>query len=418
MNGIAYHFLGDTDAGLRFLEAAAGEEADPAALGHLHALWGKAYILLHAARPLAARDAAQRVLVACPEDNAFVRAWAHLMHGQVSYELGMLAEARTHFLAVDQLRHAAPRGTLLASLLRLARIEQVEGSVAGAWTTLQALEALPDVSSSGRLLAIVQTAAAQLAYETGDLEAARTWLPATRPSPVLIGLESLSGAPTLTCARLLAATGDGDNLDEADATLNALETAATSVNDVLLSIGVRAMRGVLCQARGDLDAALDRVNGAVAVAAPGGLVRTFVDLGPPMQRLLTELATPSRTPHPYVARLLAAFPSVSSPPVPAAPSRPSLSPGPDPIDSLSEREISILQLLAARLSSKEIAASLGISSETVRRHTQTIYQKLMIGTRRAAVDRAQALGLLTSPPTVRAPAHRDTPPDWCPHDEC
>jgi len=222
----------------------------------------------------------------------------------------------------------------------------------------------------------------------------------------------------LTYARLLATTGGDDNLDEATAILDALETAAASVNDVRLSVGVRAMCGLLCQERGDLDAALSHVTWAVAVGAPGGLVRTFVDLGPPMRRLLAELARRSGEPHPYVTRLLAAFTPTSGPPVPAAPPHPDRGLGPDPIDSLSAREIAIVQLLAARLSSREIAASLGISSETVKRHTQAIYQKLMIGTRRAAVDRAQALGLLASPPAVRAPARRDGSPDRYPGDGC
>jgi LuxR family maltose regulon positive regulatory protein len=396
MIGIAHHFLGDSDAGLRFLEVTASEEADPAALGSLHALWGQAYISLHAARPRMAREAVHRVLAACPADNAFVRAFAHVMHGQASYVLDRLTEARTHFLAVDRIGHAAPRGMLHASLLGLARIEQLEGSVDEAWTTLQADEALPDVASSERLLANVQTAAARLAYETGDLEAARSWLHTAGPTPILIGLESLSGAPTLTRARLLVATGDGDDLATASDTLDLLEEAAASVNDMLLSIGVRAVRGLVSQARGDLDAALRHVDQAVMTAAPGGLVRTFVDLGQPMQALLAELAGRSAAPHPYVSRLLAAFASTPTAPAQAHLSRPSAGPG--PIESLTGREAEILQLLVARLSSREIAVSLGISSETVKRHTHTIYRKLMIGTRRAAVNRAHTLGLLVPVP--------------------
>jgi LuxR family maltose regulon positive regulatory protein len=136
-------------------------------------------------------------------------------------------------------------------------------------------------------------------------------------------------------------------------------------------------------------------------------VRTFVDLGPPMQTLLAELARRSVTPHPYVTRLLAAFPPPSEPPEQASPAH--AGPGVDPIDALTSRETEILHLLAARLSQREIAASLGISTETVKRHTHTIYQKLMIGTRRAAVDRAQLLGLVTLPRPGSMPARSDLP---------
>jgi LuxR family maltose regulon positive regulatory protein len=398
MIGIAYHLLGDTDAGLRFLETAYSEEAEAAGLGALHALWGMAYVSLLAARPLAAREAARRMLAVCPADNAFVRAWMHLTHGQASYELGRLAEAREHFLAVDQLGHAAPRGLLHTSLLKLARIEQLDGNVDEAWTTLQAVEALPDVAHSRRLLTMVHTVAAQLAFETGDFEAARSWLHATGPSPALMGLESFSGAPTLTRARLLAATGDDNSLDEAAATLDALGKAASSMNDLLLTLGVEAVRGLLCQARGDLDAALHHVGRAVALAAPGGLVRTFVDLGPPMHGLLAELAQRSEVPDLYVVRLLAAFPPRPALLVQADLPHAGSSPDPDPIEALTRREAEILQLLEARLSIAEIAVPLGLSTDTVKRHTQIIYRKLMIGTRRAAIVRARTLGLLTPAP--------------------
>jgi LuxR family maltose regulon positive regulatory protein len=211
----------------------------------------------------------------------------------------------------------------------------------------------------------------------------------------------------LTRARLLVATGDGDDLAEASGTLDALEAAATSVNNVLLSIGVRAVRGLESQARGDLEAALRHVSGAVAAAAPGGLMRTFVDLGLHMRGLLAELARRSVAPDQYITRLLAAFPLTPAPLEPATPS--SSGPGPRLIDALTEHEIEVLNLLAARLSSREIAVSLGISSETVKRHTRTIYRKLMIRTRRAALDRAVALGLLAPLPAApeQPPGHTE-----------
>jgi LuxR family maltose regulon positive regulatory protein len=51
--------------------------------------------------------------------------------------------------------------------------------------------------------------------------------------------------------------------------------------------------------------------------------------------------------------------------------------------------------LEARLSDREIADSLHISAWTVKKHTTNIYQKLQVGSRREAVARATALGLLS-----------------------
>ncbi|MBK8048009.1 MAG: hypothetical protein IPK16_13260 [Anaerolineales bacterium] len=51
-------------------------------------------------------------------------------------------------------------------------------------------------------------------------------------------------------------------------------------------------------------------------------------------------------------------------------------------------------LLERRLSNKEIGEILFISPLTVKRHTITIYQKLHVDNRRAAVAAARTLGLL------------------------
>jgi ATP/maltotriose-dependent transcriptional regulator MalT len=57
----------------------------------------------------------------------------------------------------------------------------------------------------------------------------------------------------------------------------------------------------------------------------------------------------------------------------------------------------VLGDLSARLSNKEIAERLSISPHTVKRHTNSLYQKLGVQGRRQAVARARMLGLLPSP---------------------
>ena len=64
------------------------------------------------------------------------------------------------------------------------------------------------------------------------------------------------------------------------------------------------------------------------------------------------------------------------------------------VDPLTNRELDVLDLLAKRLSNKEIADNLFISTTTVKGHLQNIYGKLNVGRRREAVDKARALGFL------------------------
>jgi LuxR family maltose regulon positive regulatory protein len=55
----------------------------------------------------------------------------------------------------------------------------------------------------------------------------------------------------------------------------------------------------------------------------------------------------------------------------------------------------VLQLLASDLAGAEIARELVVSLSTIRSHTKSIYSKLGVNSRRAAVHRGEELGLLT-----------------------
>jgi LuxR family maltose regulon positive regulatory protein len=65
------------------------------------------------------------------------------------------------------------------------------------------------------------------------------------------------------------------------------------------------------------------------------------------------------------------------------------------VDPLSARELDVLSLLATDLDGPAIARELVVSLNTVRSHTKSIYAKLGVNSRRAAVSRAGDLGLLS-----------------------
>jgi DNA-binding NarL/FixJ family response regulator len=96
----------------------------------------------------------------------------------------------------------------------------------------------------------------------------------------------------------------------------------------------------------------------------------------------------------YVLRLVqvpaagAAAPARTPAPEPA-PQRPK-----DAAPSLTEREVSVLELLAKGFSSTEIAELLGISRHTVITHSRNIHRKLEVSSRSAAIFEAVNLGLI------------------------
>lgn len=138
--------------------------------------------------------------------------------------------------------------------------------------------------------------------------------------------------------------------------------------------------------------ALARLSQALRLAEPEGYVRLFVDEGPLMQMLLSRLQERERKhgPTPYLDTLLAAFPSREQvAQYPWSQSQQGL------LDPLSTRELEVLHQLARGASNLEIADTLVITVDTVKRHVGNILGKLQVSNRIQAVVHARTLGLLS-----------------------
>jgi len=194
----------------------------------------------------------------------------------------------------------------------------------------------------------------------------------------------------LTLARVLIAQ------DRADGAISILDRLIASAKDARRwgqLIAYLSLQAVAHHSLNKVDSALTHLSHAMALGEPEGYVRTFVDLGPPMRGLLQVAAGQGMAPD-YVSRLLAAFPAVEPgfPPSPAAP--PKRRGVEDLVEPLTDREMQILRLLAARLPYREIAEELYLSLNTIKWYTKNIYGKLGVHKREQAVSRARELGLL------------------------
>jgi LuxR family maltose regulon positive regulatory protein len=61
---------------------------------------------------------------------------------------------------------------------------------------------------------------------------------------------------------------------------------------------------------------------------------------------------------------------------------------------LSDRELTVLRLLASRLTTTEIADALFVSPNTLKSHMKSIYRKLDVSSRADAVRDGEARGLI------------------------
>ncbi len=71
----------------------------------------------------------------------------------------------------------------------------------------------------------------------------------------------------------------------------------------------------------------------------------------------------------------------------------------EPAQSLTQREIELLRLVAEGMSNKAIAQTLSISENTVKYHMRNILQKLGVQNRTEAVTQAIRAGLLDPDPS-------------------
>ncbi len=160
--------------------------------------------------------------------------------------------------------------------------------------------------------------------------------------------------------------------------------AAEAAGRVGNSVTILVLQALAFQMVGDGDQALSALERALSLAEPEGYVRTFVDEGEPMARLLRQALARGITPS-YVSKLLAAFGESAQPAPPAAQAL---------VEPLTEREFEVLRLLAAGLSNREIAQELVVAVSTVKSHVNHIYGKLGVKSRTQAVARAQVLDLV------------------------
>lgn len=79
---------------------------------------------------------------------------------------------------------------------------------------------------------------------------------------------------------------------------------------------------------------------------------------------------------------------------------------PPPAQALTERELEVLDLVAAGLANKEIAGRLEIAVSTVKNHVHSILDKLGVGKRRAAVQVAYEHGIIDRYLPHRSPGER------------
>jgi LuxR family transcriptional regulator, maltose regulon positive regulatory protein len=321
---------------------------------------------------------------------------AHVGLAEVLRERGELDEA---------LRHAS-EGVALCRQLPYAQW-QVTGLAALAWTRQAcgdqpgALEAigeaervLPRREVVADLIFPVAVQRARLLLAQGEVAAAAHWV---RERGLGAGDEPSYAREReyLILARVLLAE---QTPDRALPLLERLHASAMAQGRTGSVIQVRVLQALALAAGADRAGGLDALAEALALAWPEGFVRVFVDEGAPMATLLAALLAPGTTrpsavpeiPPDYLRRLGERFEQGRV----GVSGRGRRGAAPGLVESLSDRELEVLELVAAGKPNQAIADELVVALDTVKKHVTHILDKLGVDNRTKAVTRARELGLL------------------------
>jgi LuxR family maltose regulon positive regulatory protein len=324
-------------------------------------------------------------------------------------EQGDLEAAAQHLLTAQKLgEQAALTGWPHRLRVAQARMKQAQGDLAGALDLLDEAERqyvrnpLPDNP--------IAALKARVWVRQGKLTEALAWVQEQGLSPDDT-LSYLREFEHITLARVLITRyrnerGDS-SIQAALRLLDRLLQAAEGGGRMGSVIEILVLQALARQAEGNSSLALASLERALTLAEPEGYVQIFVDEGEPMRLLIDDFAqsrgwgrlriektvrgTAGDNMHRllvYIDKLLLALSGKSA----AAPQSEIRNPKSE--IALSERELDVLKLLATELDGPDMARELVVSLNTLRTHTKNIYSKLGVNNRRAAVRRAEELGLL------------------------
>jgi len=305
---------------------------------------------------------------------------AYVCLGKVFYEWNDL-EAVTRY--VRQGIELCQQGGILefqaVGYVFLARTRQALGDLDGAQEILQQGERLMlEHSLPADTASSVRAGRVRLWLAQANLEMASRW--AQQAEPEIDRFSHVRVTEHLILVRVLLAQGEhGAALTLSERLLRTAEATGRTGRAIMLLV----LQALALQASADVPRALASLERALTLAQPEGYVRTFLDEGAPMARLLRHAGSRGIA-SAYVSRLLSEFDRIPG----ASAARQPL------IEPLSERELQVLRLLAAGRSTEGIAAELVLATGTVKRHLNNIFGKLNVQSRVQCVARARELHLI------------------------
>jgi LuxR family transcriptional regulator, maltose regulon positive regulatory protein len=207
----------------------------------------------------------------------------HVALGELRYERNDLDSAEERLTeGVELAGRTGKFDTLVDGYVALSRAERARGDAEGALETAREAERLARIAGVGQVIVEATAWKARLHLAEGDLAAAAFEQERTAGGGSVAAQET----ERTTLARLLVARGEHD---EALRLLHRLREAAEEAGRAGSTIEILALEALASWATDEKERAVNVLSRALSLAEPEGYVRTFVDEGPPMSALLSEV---------------------------------------------------------------------------------------------------------------------------------
>lgn len=398
--GISIHAAGDSEAAERFLIGQYESYRDKGDGFSLRLLLALAMNHLQSGNYENAERTARTILELADQGQMEVmKGWAYYLLGFVHYEWNELERAAEYFGLVAGLFYTTQLAAARNGLIGQAHTAQALNRPAEALQIIDKLSGI-DLEAHGHEEIDTTSARARLLLKRGEPDAAERWVNVdTSQLPDQSLIMWMEHTP-LTKVRILLARNKGADTHMALQILDSIGDLARRTLNLRITIEVLALRALALLNLGDSAGARNTLIRSLELARRTLFTRTYVDLGPQMQRLLNQVVG-----HAPVAksarRILDAFPNAeiarkpavlltSSQPVPAV----DYADDGDLDEHLTPRELEILVLMAEPISFREIASRMSISYTTARRYTINVYSKFDVHSRWEVVDTAIRRGII------------------------
>ncbi len=321
---------------------------------------------------------------------SLMQGWGDYIVASSCLRLNNLQPALEHFSSTVQLLYGIHTRVATDSMVGLALVNQSMGKTDTATDTIAKLLDFTRETGQPHLLVIAQSGQARLALAQGNLDLAADWVYSYDEKPFAPSMFLWLENPVITKARVLLAIATTGALGQANNLLSSLRKDTEALYNTCQLIEIMVLQVLVLEKLEYHEEVLTTLEQTIALSKPGGWVRPFVEAGQPMLRIIEKLTDKTGSTD-YLQGIFAACKSTSAQLLNATTTQSvnGIDSATLNIETLTNRELDVLELLGQRLQNKEMAAQLFISPETIKTHLKNLYLKLGVNNRREATSLAR-----------------------------